>query len=135
MDMRLSLIGARAWISLECACLGESVAGPGPGTGRHAWHLRVPAVPGAGGRASAGVRPPRRGRPAADRATLPRGAGHAPGGDGIASTHTALHLRDPQVLVELDGDQGAVGLLHMRLVHAVTGVRLDSVDGATGNRL
>src|SRR5262249_48075384 len=57
------------------------------------------------------------------------------GGAGITSAHAALHLCDFKVLIELDSDQRAVGLRHVRLVHAVTSVGLDPVDGATRNRL
>src|SRR6185437_1004148 len=56
-------------------------------------------------------------------------------GYGITSAHATFHLRDLQVRVELDGDQRAVGLFHVHLVRAVTGVGLDPVDGATRNGL
>src|SRR6266480_3250659 len=70
--------------------------------------------------------------PASSRGGARRGLA---GGAGITGAHAALHLRDLQILVELDGDQRAVGLRHVRLVRAVTGVGLDPVDGATRNRL
>src|SRR6266496_5557153 len=72
------------------------------------------------------------GTPASSRGGARRGPA---GGAGITGAHTALHLRDLQVLVELDGNERAVGLGHVHLVHAVTGVGLDPVDGATRNRL
>src|SRR5690348_9574957 len=79
---------------------------------------------------------PRRGRldegPASSRSRARRALAR---GGGITSAHATFHLRDLQVLVELDGDQRAVGLLHVRLVHAVTGVGLDPVHGSTRNRL
>src|SRR5207248_140983 len=56
-------------------------------------------------------------------------------GAGVTGPHAALDLDDLQVLAELDGDQGAVGLLHVGLVHPVTGVGLDPVDGAARNGL
>jgi len=78
----------------------------------------------------------KRGRPEGTPASSRGGArwGLA-GGAGITGAHADFHLRDLQVLVELDGDQRAAGLGHVHLVRAVTGVGLDPVDGATRNSL
>jgi hypothetical protein len=95
---------------------------------------RVRGVSASALRAAAPWRPfaPRRGRldegPASSRSCARRALAR---GGGITSAHASFHLRDLQVLVELDGDQRAVGLRHVHLVHAVTGVGLDPVDGAT----
>src|SRR5262249_7173494 len=77
---------------------------------------------------AAALRPARANSPGRARRALARGG-------GITLAHTALHLRDLQVRVELDGDPRAVGLLHVHLFRTVTGVSLDPVDGAPRNRL
>src|SRR6266516_1033437 len=127
------------WSCLVLSCLSVSDAckmtrvGPRPQRGGYAKRVNMGI---AGGRAWG----PRSSRGAA---ALKRNPANSSGGarraqasvGGITGAQTALHLHDLQVLVELDGDERAAGLGHVHLVHAVTGVGLDPVDGATRNRL